>query len=126
MLGAYGVDVLDPAVSTRRVAVLVDRLPPHAREGGELWSTEADLLALLVDHVAMLTWVTLRAHGARNVARPRPLPRPAQPGKPAPQRAGPGPGPATPGEGQPVKHGTWAGAITAIAGLPGVQVDRRG
>ena len=32
---AYGVDTLDPAVSTRRVGVLLDRLPPSALRNGE-------------------------------------------------------------------------------------------
>ena len=76
MLEVYGVDVLDPAVSTRRVAVLLERLPPYARRPGEHWSTEAELLALVSDQLAQLTWVTLRAAGAKNATRPRPLPRP--------------------------------------------------
>ena len=65
VMAGYGVDVLDPAVTPRRVAVLVERLPPFARGPGEEWSTEADLLALLIDHVANLTWITLRAHGSK-------------------------------------------------------------
>ena len=83
MLEVYGVDVLDPAVSTRRVAVLLERLPPYARRPGEHWSTEAELLAVLADELAQLTWVTLRAHGAKGATRPRPMPRPGQMRAPA-------------------------------------------
>lgn len=78
MLSAYGRagDPLDPAVSTRRFGVLLERLPPHARRPGEQWSTESDLLALLIDHLANLTYVTLKANGAKSAKRPKPLPRP--------------------------------------------------
>lgn len=114
---AFGVDVLDPQVSTRRVSDLLRRLPPSALKGGELWSTEADLLAVLVDQVAILTWVTMRAHGAKRAPRPRPLPRP--PGRWGAQVA---PGPAQDGAGAR-KAGTWAEAAQALAGLPGMAVD---
>jgi hypothetical protein len=118
----YGVDVLDPAVSTRRVAVLLDRLPPYARRPGEQWSTEAELLAVRADRVGELTWVTLRAHGAKNAARPRPLPRPGIRAQSARNSAGPARGqaaaPETAGQG---KTGTWADAIAALAGTPGMR-----
>jgi hypothetical protein len=119
MLQVYGVDVLDPAVSTRRVAVLLERLPPYARRFGEQWSTEAELLAVLADRVGELTWVTLRAHGAKNAARPRPLPRPGDRRglAAAPKPAGQRPAPAAP-EG---KTGTWADAIRTLAGAPGMR-----
>lgn len=121
-MAGYGVDVLDPAVTPRRVAVLVERLPPFARGPGEEWSTEADLLALLIDHVANLTWITLRAHGSK-AARPRPVPRPRhrtiQAGTASGSR---GAVAAEPGQ---VKHGSWAEAIGAMAGIPGVEVDRQ-
>jgi hypothetical protein len=120
MLAAYGVDVLDPAVSTRRVHVLLDRLPPQARRGGEMWSTEAELLAQLVDHVAELTWVTLRAHGAKNVAKPRPMARPRRGVAAAHRPAGSRPGPA---QDQPGKHDSWMAAARALAGMPGVVVS---
>ena len=118
MLEVYGVDVLDPAVSTRRVAVLLERLPPYARRFGEQWSTEAELLAVLADRIGELTWVTLRAAGAKNAARPRPLPRPGgRPGQAAaPKPAGQRPAPAAEG-----KTGTWADAITMLAGAPGMR-----
>jgi len=115
MLQVYGVDVLDPRTSTRRVAVLLDRLPPEARRFGELWSTEAELLAALVDHVAGLTWVTMRAHGAKNVPKPRPIQRPGR-AIPAARSA-----PRSAGERQ---AGTWGDAVAQLAGMPGVKVER--
>jgi len=124
MLAAYGIDVLDPAVSTRRVHVLLERLPPAARSGGDAWSVEAELLALLCDHVANLTWVTMRAAGAKNAARPRPVPRPrhhrAAAGAPAPAA-----GRAAGAQGQG-KAATWMDAAMALAGMPGVVVSRDG
>jgi hypothetical protein len=120
-MAGFGVDVLDPRVSTRRVAVLLDRLPPAARRGGQQWSTEAELLALLIDGMAALTWVTMRAHGAKNVPRPRPIPRPPQPGGAAPPRAQPAPRPSEPGA---AKAGSWAEAAAMLGGMPGVKVVR--
>jgi hypothetical protein len=121
-MAAYGLDVLDPAaVTPRRLAVLLDQLPPQYRNPGEHWSTEADLLAVLVDQVAQLTYITAKAAGAKNVRPPRPIPRPAPPSAAVAQREA-APSPA-PGE---VKHGTWAGAIAALAGMPGVEVSRDG
>jgi hypothetical protein len=121
MLAAYGVDVLDPGVSTRRVHVLLERLPPGVRRPGELWSTEAELLAALIDSVALLTWVTLRAHGAK-VGRPRPLPRPhAQSARnPAPQASRP-----PPGDGER-KAGTWMDAAAMLGAIPGMKVHGDG
>jgi hypothetical protein len=126
MLAAYGVDTLDPAVSTRRVHVLLDRLPPDARRPGEQWSTEAELLALLIDHVANLTWVTLRAAGAKNATRPTPLRRPParrqhRP-QPQPQRAAGSRG-APDGE---RKTGSWLDAAAKLAAIPGVVVSNDG
>jgi len=117
MLEVYGVDVLDPAVSTRRVAVLLERLPPYARRPGEHWSTEAELLALVADELAQLTWVTLRAHGAKGATRPRPIPRPGQMRTSARPPA-PNPAEAVPAEG---KAGTWADAARMLAGMPGMR-----
>jgi len=132
MLEVYGVDVLDPAVSTRRVAVLLERLPPYARRPGEHWSTEAELLAVLADELAQLTWVTLRAHGAKGAARPRPLPRPGRTIRHGStsdrERAAPVHETAPESRGQPgdVKAGTWADAARILAGMPGMKVDRDG
>jgi hypothetical protein len=121
-MAAFGVDVLDPAVSTRRVAVLLERIPPAARRPGEAWSVEAELLAVLVDQVASLTYVTLRAAGAKNVAKPRPIPRPSSPAaaRKGPQRPAQGPPEAS----QPVRAGSWADAARMLAALPGMSVRR--
>lgn len=116
-MATYGVDCLDPRVSLRRVHVLLDNLPPQARRPGEQWSTEAELLALLVDHIANLTWVTLKAAGAKNVSRPQPLRRPP------PSRAVPRPA-AQPDDAEPgqVKAATWGQAAQALAAIPGVVI----
>lgn len=119
-MGAYGVDVLDPAVSTRRVWVLLQHLPPGALRGGEAWSTESELLAVLIDHVAALTWVTMRAHGAKSAKRPTPVPRPQLNRPPAPPAAAAAAQPAA-GE---VKHATWADAAAALAGVAGMRTSR--
>lgn len=79
MLSVFGVDVLDPAVSLRRVHTLINRLPPGsmpAADSPAAWSNEAQLLAYLCDRVSELTWVTLKAHGAKNARMPKPIPRP--------------------------------------------------
>jgi hypothetical protein len=93
MLAHYGVDVLDPAVSVRRVSVLLTRLPAGAwpdQMTAASWSIEAHLLARLVDAVGDLTWVTVAANSKRKPRRPKPLDRPwlsgvrrraAQPGR---------------------------------------------
>jgi hypothetical protein len=119
-MGAYGVDVLDMAVSPRRIAVLLERLPPAGRRQGQQWSTEAELLALLIDHVAALTYVTLKAHGAKNLAKPRPLPRPGASSagakqEPAAHGQAPAPGAA--------KAGSWADAAALLAGMTGMGVS---
>jgi hypothetical protein len=122
MLAAYGVDVLDPGTSLRRVHVLLERLPPHARRGGEQWSTESELLASLIDHVAWLTWVTMRVNGG-NGPKPKPVTRP--PLRQRPRRAAaPRPRRAL---GRLEDTGTeptasWGDAIAAIAATDGVRV----
>jgi hypothetical protein len=115
MLAAYGIDVLDPKVTPRRLAVLIERLPPWARHGGHQWSSESELLALLIDHVAMLTWVTARAAGSK-AKRPQPIPRPDRtvrrdvPSDNA-RRAGPA---------------GWDEAARQLAVIPGVLVEHDG
>lgn len=127
MLAAFGVDVLDPAVSLRRVHVLLERLPPHARRGGDHWSTEAELLAGLTDHVAFLTWVTLRAHGAK-AAKPKPVKRPPLRDRRAPAREANhvtrNAMPPAKADAGPVKTSSWGAAIAEIAGAEGVRVRR--
>jgi hypothetical protein len=120
MLQVYGVDVLSPDVSTRRVAVLLDRLPPYARRFGEQWSTEAELLASLIDQVAALTWITLKAHGAKNVPKPRPIRRPDL--HTQPERA---PAPVEAQEGSK-KASSWMDAAKQLAAIPGVSVSDLG
>lgn len=122
---AYGVDVLDPAVSPRRIAVLLEHLPPYARNFGEQWSTEAELLAVLIDHVADLTWVTLKAHGAKNVTRPRPVRRPTSDrarlsGRGGGESARNTRAIAAPGS---AKASSWADAARLLAAIPGVVTD---
>jgi hypothetical protein len=119
---AYGIDTLDPAVSTRRVGVLLDRLPPQARNPGALWSTEAEMLAGLIDHVAALTYITLKAHGAKNPPKPRPVPRPR--GRFV-NRESP-PAPAARPESGPVKAASWMDAARLLAAIPGVKVTGDG
>jgi hypothetical protein len=106
MLAAYGVDVLDPGVSTRRVWVLLERLPPAVRRLGEQWSTEAELLAGLIDEVAYNTWVLARVYGSRSSA-PKPVPRPPQ------RRREPEPA-----------RGAWDDVVRQLAAIPGVRVTR--
>jgi hypothetical protein len=111
MLCAFGVDVLDQRVTPRRVWVLGNRLPPWARAGGEEWSGESYLLALVADHLANLTYVTLRAAGDKSASRPRPLPRP----NPAAVRA------SQPlSEPQRRQSSGWAAVAEQLAGIPGV------
>jgi hypothetical protein len=91
LLAAYGVDVLDPKVSLRRVYVLVRHMRPgySADVRSETsWSVEAHLLASVLDALAGLTYVTLRAAGGKAPV-PKPFPRPGRHKPPAPPpRAG--------------------------------------
>lgn len=116
MFAAYGVDVLDPAVTLRRIWVLLQRLPPAARRGGEQWSAESELLALVADHLAHLTYVTLKANGAKNVRKPAPVPRPGDRG-----RRRPVPPPAeAPG---PRRALSWTGAVEKLSVIPGAVIE---
>jgi hypothetical protein len=130
MFAAYGLDILRPEVTPRRVWVLLCGLPPQFRRGGEAWSTEAELLAGLIDRVAELTYVTLRLNGAKGAKRPRPVPRPPRPmaavsrqSRVYPKRALAAAGRNDPAEPSgPVKTGSWAEAIEMIAGMRNVRV----
>jgi hypothetical protein len=124
-MAAYGVDVLDPATTPRRLAVLAEHLPPWARLPGEQWSVEAELLAVLVDSVAQLTYVTLRASGAKSVRKPKPLPRPARRAARAPT-ASSGPRAAASGPDAPEKTASWLDAAAQLAAIPGVTVQAEG
>jgi hypothetical protein len=121
MLAAYGVDVLDPRTTARRIRVLADRMPPHARMGGDQWSTESYLLAALVDHVANLTFITLKANGAKSATKPKPVPRPGR----LPGGAPPTASPAPPAAG-PAKTASWADAAVQLAAVRGVVVHGDG
>ena len=126
MLAAYHVDVLDPDVSLRRVHVLLERLPPHARYSGQQWSVEAELLAGLIDHLAQLTWVTLRANGAKNARRPQPVPRPGdRKRRPVGTRQNV-PGAAAPQANTAGKASDWFTAARQLAAVPGVVVTDDG
>jgi hypothetical protein len=120
MLAAYGVDVLDPQVTTRRVHVLLERLPPWSRLPGEQWSVEAELLAALIDHVAQLTYVTLKAAGAKGATQPTAVRRPPRrlAAPPPPDLAEPG-APAR----EAGKVASWGEAVKRLAVMPGVVVE---
>jgi hypothetical protein len=111
MLCAFGVDVLDPAVSPRRVWVLGNRLPPWARAGGEDWSAESHLLATVSDQLAVLTYITLQAYGAKGVEKPKPMPRPELRAAAKPEVP---------------QHGGWGRVAQELAGMDGVRVIRHG
>lgn len=127
MLAAYGVDVLDPGVSLRRVHVLLERLPPAARVQGEHWSTEAELLAHVLDALRDLTWITSTAYGGKS-PQPKPVQRPplrerveqlAPAGHAAPQISAH----ELAAQGGTVKTASWAEAGMLMAGMPGVRVN---
>jgi hypothetical protein len=117
MFAAYGIDVLDPAVSLRRVWVLAERLPPSARAPGEEWSQEAHLLALVCDHIAQLTYATMRIAGSQNASQPQPIPRPRARHRPQRQQ------PAAAQGG--TQMGTWMEAASSLSGIPGVVVKEQ-
>jgi hypothetical protein len=77
MLAVYGIDVLDPETSLRRIRILAERLPPGSlpRVERASWTQEAHLLARLNDAVDLLTWVVMRLAGSK-AKQPKPLPRP--------------------------------------------------
>lgn len=75
----YGLDVLDPAVTPRRIHVLLARLPAGAwpeADSPASWSLEAHLLAATIDAVREVSWVTAAANSKRPPPRPKPMPRP--------------------------------------------------
>lgn len=79
MLRTFGVDILDPSVTLRRVWVLVNRLPPGAwadHEHDASWSIEAHLLASAIDALNQLTWVTVATNSKSKPKRPKPVKRP--------------------------------------------------
>ena len=119
MLRTYGVDVLEPTTTLRRVWVLSQRLPPGAVpdenvSGPAAWSMEAHLLATVADQLAYLTYVTARAAGAKSVKRPKPMPRPKA------RRSPPSPAPAAAnGNARKVKWNQLGDALTGVDGMVG-------
>ncbi len=109
MLGHYGVDTLSPGVSVRRVWVLLRRLPPGSwpnERSPMSWSLESHLLASVIDSLAVLTAITIRAAGGRPPTV-KPVPRPkAAPLAPT--------GPRT----------SWSELAASLAGQRGVSVRR--
>ena len=97
LLRYYRIDLLDlwrGGLSLRRVGVLIAGLPPdsltmsalapHIPEGAESdrpdrqWSTEAHLLASVVDSVTMLTHVYVSAHSKGKGGKWEPMRRPGE------------------------------------------------
>lgn len=80
MLATFGVDTLaDPGPSPRRMHHLLQALPSGAFPGVDhpaAWSTEAHLLAAVVDEVRNLTWVEVAKASKRRPKQPKPMPRP--------------------------------------------------
>jgi hypothetical protein len=112
--------------------VLLAQLPPSARRAGQRWSTEAELLAGVIDHLAMLTYVTLKANGAKGAKKPVAVPRPPveRPYEPTPvdrkRRVDGGHAPGGRPGSAPVRASSWADAARALAGVPGVKVSTDG
>ncbi len=122
MLAAFGVDVTDPAVTNRKVRVLLERVPPRARELGQPWTPEAELLAGLIDHVAYLTWVTQRVHGGKP-SKPKPVWRPPRTEQRRPERRPERRSAANPRKDQPAaRRLSWGEMGRELAGIPGVKV----
>lgn len=123
MLAGFGVDVLDPAVSLRRIHVLLDRLPPAVRRDGQYWSTEAKLTACLIDAVQALHWSVLQFMGAKgqhggDLPKLKPFEQPPE------LELARGPAAGSPVAARPAapkpdgrKFGSWAEAMMAIAGV---------
>ena len=87
MTAAYGGQRTDPLLIGMACAACCCTICLPARmtwaSTGQL---RAQMLAALLDYIAYLTWVTLRAHGAKSAPRPRPVQRPPRRGSTA--RAG--------------------------------------
>jgi hypothetical protein len=88
LLRVYGIDVLDPNISLRRVALAVTALPMGSwpdPDHDASWSVTDHLLATLCDCVRENTWVTAQANaGKRKIDRPKPVDRPGRRHQPAP------------------------------------------
>lgn len=111
MLATYGIDVLDPSVTLRRIWSLGRRLPAGSwpnEHSPMSWSIEAHLLASVVDALGALTFVTIKANGGKP-PQPKALPRPKAvrtPSRPdAPRKS-------------------WSQLLAGMAKEPGVVVER--
>ena len=117
MLATYGIDVLDPRVTPRRILSLARRLPAGAwpdRTSAASWSTEAYLLAGVFDMLANLTFITARAYGAKSAQKPTPLDRPGEASAS---------GTGRPPSGQRTR---WAEVAKQLTGQAGVTVTTHG
>lgn len=79
MLAVYRVDVLDPAVTPRRLKVLLERLPEGSwpdPASPASWSVEAHLLATLIDALQWNTYATIAPYSKSKPAKPKPIRRP--------------------------------------------------
>jgi hypothetical protein len=82
LLSAYGVDVLDPATTPRRILTLLRLLPAGTwpdysdTANAAVWSTEAHLLASVIDALQWNTWTLARVNSRRKPKEPTPVKRP--------------------------------------------------
>lgn len=80
MLRVYGLDTLADTITPRRMIVLLRGLPSGSLEQWPehpaAWSTEAHLLAHLIDAVQWNTWTLARVHSKSKPKEPKPTPRP--------------------------------------------------
>jgi hypothetical protein len=79
LLRVYGVDPQE--ASLRRVWVLTQRLPPgtwHKGEGPGSWTSEAWLLAGVLDALNQLTWVQVQKSTKKRIPQPKPTWRPGK------------------------------------------------
>lgn len=81
ILAHYGVDPFDPAITPRRMWVLLTNLPPGSLAGEHAgsWTIESYLLASVLDAINTLTWVQVAKSSKSKPKRPKPTPRPGQP-----------------------------------------------
>lgn len=80
ILRTYGLDTLADPISPRRMIALLRGLPSGSLEAwtdnAAAWSTEAHLLAHLVDAVQWNTWTLARVNSKSKPKEPKPTPRP--------------------------------------------------
>lgn len=83
MLRVYGLDTLADPISPRRMVALLRGMPSGTLEEwtdhANAWSTEAHLLAHLIDVVQWNTWTLARVNSKTKPKEPKPMPRPGPP-----------------------------------------------